>query len=395
MKKHFLLAIAAAFSLSATAQAQSLRSEGLPGIYISQSAEGSKLRSDEQYHVTVSCEDTGQSAQEYLKRTNRFGRFTERTPTIHARHVSHFAMASDTRIRRFTTNAAVSQVVTNPNTTWSEIFLLSEAASSTTFSGGCLDSFYITGQDAYYIAGFAGFDTSGTSTASLSAFLTFVTTLKSVVENVSLADVAASDSSDALVDASAIVDAYKTYETALTRNRADFVTKPLREGSQAIETGFTKIRFDVVRHDSFLFADGIPFRRDVKNLLAAAVPATAVSQEFSNNLKKSEKSLFTLDDPYESIASECDGIVGALIDHGFYSDIDRAYLLAAFLKRQRAKPLQRVMCFHAADLSHVMLDNDRFLQLLAHRSKGEGRNAVFYANDHRRAAAIFGWDGLF
>ena len=397
MRFPILALLALLTHLPGSLQAQNNRIEGLPGLVVGPSDKEAvvPLQKDGQYYVRVTCSNKAISSREYLTRTNKFGRLTDRNPVINANHASHFAFASSARIRRFTTNTAVSSVVTNPNTKWEEIYLLSEGADASTFNGGCLDSFFIVGRDKYFVAGFLGIDTRGTTGAAASAFLTFATVLKETIENVSLAELDASDSSDALVDAKAIVDAYKSYETALARKRADFVTTKLGEGEFVIETGFSKITFNVEKHESLLLANEyVPFRVNARDMLESSIPQSKVPSSFVTTLKLSRRDLISLDDPNDEVQTECSGMAQELISSGYYSDVDRAYLLGLFLARNRAKPMQRVMCFEGAELTYVMLENERFRDLLAHRSKGGGQGAVFYANHYKSyldAKDFFGW----
>lgn len=335
-----------------------------------------ELKAGTQYRYEVECRTNLIPEGEFLRRTRRNGSFQESGRGSGNKSAAHFVVLQKTRVKRLTSGSKVQELVSNPASDWSEIFLIANGTEAQHFEDGCLEGDYLLG-GGLYAGGFLGVDSSSNSAAIASAFLTLATTIKSVVDNVDLLGASATENSNALVDARAIVDAYVTFEDALNKDSARFVTKELHLGENVVRTGYSTVAIHVTEHASFLLEDGIPFRFDAPKLLANSLKDFAIDASFKNEMKKTRAQLLGTNGAVGAIESQCASISRKIRDYGFYSATDRAYLLAEYLASIGAFVDQRVICFKGADLVDEM-NNPRVRNLIAHRDKGVGRGGVFY-----------------
>jgi hypothetical protein len=390
MRKFICFIFVLFFFTSNHTLANQLDATSLPGA--------KKLSLDKQYWYTMSCNfadngsnaagrfGDGYSASDYLLWTNKNQIFTKNKPKLpSAKQAAHFIILSDKPSTRLTSNTSVATMITSPSSTWTEVFLLSKKSDAVEAALPCPQSELLLGKRMFHATSFLATDTDGALAPFTSAFLTLATTVKSTLDNFSVAELAASTTAadgkkDTLSQATAIVDAYTAFNTTLKKKKIKYKALDLKEGTNVISTGFSVVTIEIQAIRSFLKADGIPFRHKARNILKNATNGHVAEGGFDAATKLSPKGYASSPSSLELVRIGCNDIDLRLSDYGIVSPTDRAFLMAHFIAQKRMSEVARVACFDEVELVDEMMDA-KFQGWVANRTNGAGRRGVFYASD--------------
>ena len=352
-----------------------------------------KLEKGEQYYYWITCayrnEVSGNkylSHIDYLKRTDRNQNFNDRKVSPSAKHAAHFVYLHNAKVGRLNSNTHATEMVLNPPSNWTEVFIHSQnAGNATNAQGGCDAEGYWYKPSDLWVSAMLATDTSGTWTTFSSALLTLTGSLRGIVKDIRGEDSA--EDSDTLTRAQNLVDAYKTFETSLARKNIRYRYGRLGEGNNWVVTGLSTFQVRVKKVESYLLDDEITFRLDAASILNSLLTGYTTPTDFKTALKAKPATLAN-ETSLETIRIECGLLDDKIRNAGIFSEEDRTYLLSKFLLNNRARTYPKIVCFDAVGLTETMTENAQVRALMAGRF-GLSKAAIFNKS-HVEKASFFG-----